>query len=262
LPGAAGAGERDDPHRVGEQPYELPHLADPSDQRVGGDRQVCRVQAANRRELAVAELVDPLRRGQVLQPVLAEVAQPVGADEIPCRLRDQHLPAVADRGDACRAVDVDPDVALLGDQRLAGVETHAHADPARLEPFLAFARGRQPVTRARERDEEGVALRVHLHPAVPFERLAQHPSVLGQRFGVGVAELVQQPRRALDVGEEKCDRAGRQLPHRPILARAGGVLHRPSVLHTRAVESSTARSANSRPLSTCDQQAGARPYDV
>ena len=36
--------------------------------------------------------------------------------------------------------------------------------------------------------------------------------MLGERLGVGVrAELVEQPRRALDVGEEERDRAGREI---------------------------------------------------
>jgi hypothetical protein len=47
------------------------------------------------------------------------------------------------------------------------------------------------------------------------ERVAQQPAVLRQCLRVGVrAELVQQPRRALDVREEKGDRAGRERwPH-------------------------------------------------
>jgi hypothetical protein len=66
-------------------------------------------------------LVDPLGRGEVLQPVLAEIAQPIRAGEVVGRLRDDGLPAVAGRGDPGGAVDVDADVALLGHERLAGV---------------------------------------------------------------------------------------------------------------------------------------------
>ncbi len=47
------------------------------------------------------------------------------------------------------------------------------------------------------------------------ERLPQDPLVLGQHLPVaGAAELVQELGRALDVGEEKGDGAGRQLAHR------------------------------------------------
>ena len=36
--------------------------------------------------------------------------------------------------------------------------------------------------------------------------------MLGERFGIRFgAELVEEPRRALDVGEEDCDRAGRKV---------------------------------------------------
>jgi hypothetical protein len=46
---------------------------------------------------------------------------------------------VPDRGDARRAVDVEPDVALLGHERLARVQ--AHADPNRpVEPGQRLAR--------------------------------------------------------------------------------------------------------------------------
>jgi hypothetical protein len=47
------------------------------------------------------------------------------------------------------------------------------------------------------------------------ERLADEPPVLGERVPVGVlAELVQEPGRALDVGEHQGDRAGGLLHHR------------------------------------------------
>ena len=72
-------------------------------------------------------------------------------------------------GDARRAVDVDPDVALLGHDRLARVEPHAHADRPAAERRLPVGGGRDRVGGARERDEERVALRVHLDAAVPRE---------------------------------------------------------------------------------------------
>ena len=63
--------------------------------------------------------------------------------------------------------------------------------------------------RRREGEEEGVALRVDLDAAVASARLADDAAVLGERLRVGLgAELVQQPRRALDVGEEEGDGAG------------------------------------------------------
>jgi hypothetical protein len=128
---------------------------------------------------------------------------------------------MADRGDPRGPVDVDPDVALVRDQGLAGVEADPDADGAIREPGLRVAGGRQGVGSPSERDEEGVALGVDLYAVVPLEGVAQHAPVLGERLRVGVAELVHQPRRALDVGEEEGDGAGRELAHPPIIRRSG-----------------------------------------
>jgi hypothetical protein len=67
----------------------------------------------------------------------------------------------------------------------------------------------------REGDEERVSLRVHLDPAVRGERGSQQAAMVGQRIGVrSRSEGVQEPRRALDVGEEERDRASGQIrPH-------------------------------------------------
>ena len=69
--------------------------------------------------------------------------------------------------------------------------------------------------RGREGDEERVALRVHLDATMRRERLAQRPAVLRERVSRRRrSETVQQPRRALHVGEEERDGAGRQVgPH-------------------------------------------------
>jgi hypothetical protein len=61
--------------------------------------------------------------------VLAEVRQ-LALEELGRRRRDEHLPAVPGGGDARRAMDVATDVALLGEERCAGVETDTHRDRA------------------------------------------------------------------------------------------------------------------------------------
>jgi hypothetical protein len=91
------------------------------------------------------------------------------------------------------------------------VHAHAHADRRAAERLLTFTRRRKSVTRAREGDEERVALGVDLDAAVSLERGAERAPVLAQRLGVSVAELVEQLRRAFDVGEEEGDRAGGEL---------------------------------------------------
>ncbi len=78
---------------------------------------------------------------------------------------------------------------------------------------LRRARGVGGAGRSRERDEEGVALRVDLDTAVCSEGVPQESAMLGERLRVRVRpEPVQQSRRSLDVGEEERDRAGRETP--------------------------------------------------
>jgi hypothetical protein len=66
--------------------------------------------------------------------------------------------------------------------------------------------------RSRKGDEEPVTGRVDLDAAVLTERFAQEPTMLLDGLAVGgVAELLEQPRRAFDVREEEGDRPGRKL---------------------------------------------------
>src|SRR6185436_18857015 len=63
-----------------------------------------------------------------------------------------------------------------------------------------------------ERVEEGVALRIDLDTALTDELGTQEAPMLRQRSDVRfLAELVHKSRRALDIGEEKRDDAGRQF---------------------------------------------------
>jgi hypothetical protein len=83
------------------------------------------------------------------------------------------------------------------------MHTHAHADRTGGQRPPPLARGLDRFGRRRERIEERVPLRVHLHTATPRERLPQQPPMRSERFLVRLsAQLVQQPRRALDVREK------------------------------------------------------------
>ena len=128
LAGAAGPRHGEQPRTGGEQGNELLHLALPSDERCRGDRQVRGVERAQRREVPFAELVQPLAADQVLEPMLPEVEHGGPVDELARRLGEDDLPAVGGRRDPRRPVDVHPHVALVGDDRLSGVDPHAGVD--------------------------------------------------------------------------------------------------------------------------------------
>src|SRR5262249_47322854 len=69
-----------------------------------------------------------------------------------------------------------------------------------------------------EREEERIALRVHLDAAVAPARVAHDLAMPGEHIRVVLgAELVQQAGRPLDVGEEEGDGAGGPGAHEPIM---------------------------------------------
>ena len=100
------------------------------------------------------------------------------------------------RRDARCSVDVGSDVALVRDARRPGVDAHAYADRSRRKHLLSFGGRGERGRRGGERDEEGVALRVHFDPVVAYERFTKGAAMLGQRVCVGIGtQLPQKPRR-------------------------------------------------------------------
>ena len=72
------------------------------------------------------QLVQPLRRIEILQPLLTQVAQ-VGFDQAGGRLGENYLATVRRCADARRPVHIDTDVTLAGHNRLASVDADADA---------------------------------------------------------------------------------------------------------------------------------------
>jgi hypothetical protein len=210
---SAGSRERDEPLRA-EARRELDELALAPDERSPARRQDEPVERSRRWEFLAAELEERDRLVEVLQAMPSELAdRPI--DQLPRRLSEQDLPAVGGRCDACASVHVEPDVPLVRHCGLPGVKPHPDSHRSRRQRLLRLLGGRGRIARAGERDQERVALGVHLHPAVCGNGVAKHGSVLGQRRRVVASQLAEQPRRPLDVREEERHRPGGQGPHGP-----------------------------------------------
>src|SRR5207244_1252527 len=113
------------------------------------------------RQAVDLELVDALGRTEVLETVRAEVAEG-RVDERARRLREEHLPSMADCGDAGAFVHVDSDVPLVRQPRLTRMQSHAHPYRAVREGALAVGGSGDGIRRSAEGDEERVTLCVHL----------------------------------------------------------------------------------------------------
>ncbi len=164
------------------------------------------------RELVRPELEEPLRRREILEAVLAEVADLEAlVEQVAGRAAEQRLPAVRRRHDPRRPVDVEPDVLRRVEDRLARVDADADPDRPALERRERLAHRAHGVAGRRERVEEAVTGRVDLvarRGASNAPRTARRCCV--ERVAVLLrAERVEEPRRPLDVGEDERDRSGR-----------------------------------------------------
>ena len=214
LAAAAGPGQRDEPRAVAEEGDDLLQLACAADEHRRRPWQVRARDRLQRREVgpqpAERELVETLRPGEVLEQVLAEVERfHPAAGQGACLTTQEDLAAVGCSHHAGRTMNVEPDVVAVEQSRLAGVETHADADRAARRPrvlgerTLSGGRSRDGVRRARECDEERIALGVDLVAVVGAERLPEEAAVRLEQLVVTVTRLVQQARGALDVGEQE-----------------------------------------------------------
>ena len=167
------------------------------------------------------DLEDPLGLRQSPELVGAEVLEVEAGvrEELPRSLRDQHLAAVTGPREPGDEMDVEPVVAPLGEGRLPGVDAHAHPHVGSVRPLVGSecrlgvdSRGHR-VPSLHEDERQLVAVAVDLASAAALGRLSDEEPVLGQGARVEVAEPVDEPRRALDVGEEQGDRSEREVAH-------------------------------------------------
>ena len=123
---------------------------------------------------------------------------------------------MADRADACGAVQIDADVVALLERGRAGVQAHANLERELLRPGVrqvgALSRHgrRHRLTRVGERGTKLVPTRVDLVAVVPGDGLAHQPPVVGDRARVVVAQTLDEPRGVLHVAEEEGDFPGRE----------------------------------------------------
>ena len=185
LAGAAGAGEGEQADAVPEPLDHLVELALAAEELGRRDREVGAVQRPRLRELARPELEQPLRRGEVLEAVLAQVADLEGlVEQVAGRRARRRLPAVA--AAMIRAARWTSIPTYLGGSRIGSpVWTPARtpdgpsSSAASASPHRAHRFGRR-----REGVEEPVARGVDLVAAVTVERPPQGAPVLGERVAV------------------------------------------------------------------------------
>ena len=121
---------------------------------------------------------------------------------------------MADARDAAGAMDVEADVALGPDARLAGVHAHSDAYLGVVGPRLRGQRalrgdgGGERAGRGGKGDEEGIALGPDLDAAVRRECGPKKLLVACKDRRPSLAVRLEQPGRALDVGEQEGDRPG------------------------------------------------------
>jgi hypothetical protein len=125
--------------------------------------------------------------------------------------------------DARGAMHIEPEVAVVAQAGLAGVQPHPNLKRLALRPRVlgqCALRGdcrAEPRTRAGERSKELVASRVDHGAAVFDDNRAQDPPLIVEHGAIPVAEPPKQLRRSLDVRKEERDRPVREIHHRSSL---------------------------------------------
>src|SRR5262245_9520888 len=109
-------------------------------------------------------------------------------------------------------MDIVARVTLVREQRRSRVQPGAYAYRPGRESVGQSLCGRNSARATGEGKEERVTLGVDLDAALRDRGIADRSAVLREGIGVRIgAQLVEQLRRTLDVGEEKRDRARREI---------------------------------------------------
>jgi hypothetical protein len=154
-------------------------------------------------------------RREVLEVVHAEVDDVEALDLLGGRFRRQDLAAMRGAGDASGLVDAEGEIVAIGGLSLSTVEADADADLCVVRPWvrghrlLCLHTGSRGVPRGREREEKPVTLRAHFGRAVRSEGVADDRPMRLEQVEEPGAELREQLRGALDVGEAERDVAPR-----------------------------------------------------
>ena len=202
----------------------LGHLPLATKERGGLAEQVVRagIQRPERREgvgqVRVQELEDPLRLERVTKPVLPEVAQGAALGErvpgeLPDRMGEEHLAAVASRQEPEQPVDGGHEIiAPVVRLSFSGMQRHPHAKRPQRPPVLdeqsplGGQGGGDGLRGCREGRLDGVADNLEGDAAVRLDGLSEQGEVtldgLRHRRSVVLPAL----RAAFDVGEEEGNR--------------------------------------------------------
>lgn len=183
------------------------HEAGQERREVGGRRAQRPQRREGQRQTLGSHLQHPQRRGQVLQPVLAQIEQvPFRVEE---RGRDrghQHLAPVGNGHQASRLVQHRSEIVALALVRLARMQAHPHPQlrpaPIRRRHRLLHGNGNgDGVPGSLECRPEPVATGVEYVPVMRLDDVDQDPVVTGQSEAHARAVLIPQPGRPFDIGE-------------------------------------------------------------
>src|SRR5262249_18784817 len=129
------------------------------------------------------------------------------------------------------AVHLETDIVPASQLCLSGVQSHAHPHLSFLWPgmvkesSLRFDCGGERIRSVGEDDEEGVALGADL-ASPPGLKGGTEQLLMGLDDGFpALAQVLEQARGALDVGEEKADSARREIRHHCVLLEQTPEIH-------------------------------------